>query len=56
LSLHDAHPILWKNIQAARQLCENTHKKMRFSLGALDAEWNYKLRWATPYKTGKVVI
>lgn len=55
-SLSPGSLLMWKNIQAARQLCENTHKKMRFSLGALDAEWNYKLRWATPYKTGKVVI
>ncbi|MBD8216624.1 GNAT family N-acetyltransferase [Erwinia persicina] len=55
-SLSPGSLLMWKNIQAARQHCETRQKEMRFSLGASDADWRYKQRWATPYKTGKVIV
>lgn len=45
--------VMWKNIQSAKEYSASKKKKMIFSIGALEKEWAYKLRWATVYKTGK---
>lgn len=45
--------LMWKNIQAARNVCGKKNRPMRFSIGALDKEWAYKLRWANSSITGK---
>lgn len=47
--------IMWKNINAARELCLNKGKNMRFSIGLLKKEWRYKLRWADAFSTGKTL-
>ena len=52
-SLSPGSVIMWKNIQSAREFCAEKRKPMRFSIGALDAHWNYKLRWADAHATGK---
>jgi len=48
--------IMWKNIQSAREFCYQKNKPMRFSIGALDERWTYKLRWADAHFTGKPFI
>lgn len=45
--------LMWKNIHAARALCEGDAKRMIFSIGAYKKQWSYKLRWAYINKTGK---
>lgn len=48
--------VMWKNIQAAKKMCEEKRKKMIFSIGALDENWTYKLRWANALRTGKTLF
>jgi len=45
--------VMWKNVQQAKLYAEETAKPMTFSIGALTEEWNYKLRWANAFTTGK---
>ncbi|MBK0033193.1 GNAT family N-acetyltransferase [Erwinia sp. S43] len=48
--------LMWKNIESAKRYAEERNKIMHFSIGSLEAEWDYKRRWANVMKTGKVVI
>lgn len=48
--------LMWKNIGAARDYCKQTGKEMRLSIGSLDKEWTYKLRWADAHSTGKTIF
>ena len=48
--------LMWRNIAAVREYCQRAGKEMRFSIGSLDKEWTYKLRWADARSTGKTVI
>ena len=45
--------VMWKNINSARDFCEEKGKRMIFSIGAYEEKWAYKLRWANLNKTGK---
>jgi len=47
--------LMWANISDARALCFNENKEMIFSIGLYEKEWEYKLRWASAIKTGKVI-
>lgn len=48
--------LMWKNISTAREYCQQQGKEMRFSIGSLDDEWHYKLRWANACATGKTLF
>ena len=48
--------LMWKNICSAREYCEKSGKDMRFSMGSIGKDWNYKLRWADAHATGKVIF
>lgn len=52
-SLSPGSVLMWKNIHSARELSAKNNKPMRFSIGALDERWHYKLRWADACPTGK---
>ncbi|PLR35559.1 hypothetical protein CYR32_10215 [Chimaeribacter coloradensis] len=48
--------LMWMNINAARKYCEISGKTMRLCIGALDENWNYKLRWANAHATGRTFL
>lgn len=45
--------LMWININSAKSYCDEKNKKFIFSIGSLRPEWEYKLRWADPFFTGK---
>ncbi|MCT4737242.1 Mig-14 family protein [Raoultella ornithinolytica] len=47
--------VMWANICVARSLSQQREKKMTFSIGSYEKNWDYKLRWADTYRTGKVL-
>ncbi len=48
--------LMWLNICDARNLCQSQAKKMFFSIGAYEKNWEYKLRWADTFKIGKILM
>lgn len=48
--------VMWANICDARRLSQQKGKKMTFSIGSYEKNWDYKLRWANAIPTGKVLI
>ncbi|EMB2344127.1 GNAT family N-acetyltransferase [Klebsiella pneumoniae] len=48
--------LMWKNISDARALCESRSKKMVFSIGLYEKNWDYKLMWADACPTGRTLI
>lgn len=47
--------LMWSNISDARRICAIQNKKMAFSIGMYEKNWEYKLRWSEATKTGKVL-
>ncbi|WP_342446870.1 antimicrobial resistance protein Mig-14 [Buttiauxella noackiae] len=47
--------LMWLNIQSAKALCASLGKKMTLSIGIYEPQWEYKKRWATVSKVGKVL-
>jgi len=45
--------LMWANISDARELCVKEEKKMAFSIGLYEKQWDYKLLWAKAQRTGK---
>lgn len=48
--------VMWANICDARKLSQQKEKKMTFSIGSYNKNWDYKLRWANTIPTGKVLM
>lgn len=48
--------VMWANICDARRLSQQQEKKMTFSIGSYEKNWDYKLRWANTIRTGNVLI
>ncbi len=55
-SLSVGSVLMWLNICAARSLCQQRGKAMKFSLGHYSEDWDYKLRWAEPLRLGKTLF
>ncbi|EHD0025546.1 antimicrobial resistance protein Mig-14 [Salmonella enterica subsp. houtenae serovar 50:g,z51:-] len=53
MNLSPGSILMWLNVNNAKSYCQEKNKKFIFSIGALRPEWEYKLRWAEPYFTGK---
>ncbi|HAU2961006.1 TPA: antimicrobial resistance protein Mig-14 [Salmonella enterica subsp. diarizonae] len=53
MNLSPGSILMWLNITSAKSYCQEKNKKFIFSIGALRPEWEYKLRWAEPFFTGK---
>ncbi|MGY5956423.1 GNAT family N-acetyltransferase [Kosakonia sp. BK9b] len=47
--------LMWANITDARKLCHAQNKHMAFAIGLYDKNWEYKLRWSEPTRTGKII-
>ncbi|WP_436883384.1 GNAT family N-acetyltransferase [Enterobacter asburiae] len=47
--------LMWANICDARAQCSRDNREMIFSIGRHEANWDYKLRWADPQMTGKII-
>lgn len=55
-SFYDLSPgsvLMWKNIEAAKNYSILVNKKMTFSIGLQDKNWDYKERWANALPLGK---
>ncbi|EEJ7379045.1 antimicrobial resistance protein Mig-14, partial [Salmonella enterica subsp. enterica] len=53
MNLSPGSILMWLNVNNAKSYCQAKNKKFIFSIGALRPEWEYKLRWADPFFTGK---
>ncbi|MFK54904.1 antimicrobial resistance protein Mig-14 [Salmonella enterica] len=53
MNLSPGSILMWLNVNNAKSYCQAKDKKFIFSIGALRPEWEYKLRWAEPFFTGK---
>ncbi|PWI77134.1 Mig-14 family protein [Enterobacter sp. CGMCC 5087] len=47
--------LMWANICDARAQCGRDNREMIFSIGRHEANWDYKLRWAEPQMTGRII-
>lgn len=47
--------LMWLNIESAKKISEGCNKKMLFSIGADEARWAYKYRWADRVPLGRVL-
>lgn len=48
--------LMWKNIFDAKELCSALNKKMIFSIGLYEKQWDYKLMWSNAIPTGKTLM
>ena len=48
--------LLWENICAARHLSDEENKRMIFSLGVYEKEWEYKNLWCDALPLGRILI
>lgn len=55
LSFSPGSVLMWANICDARSQCLSEQREMIFSVGVYDKDWEYKLRWAEPEATGRVI-